>query len=47
MDTRVSQAVRRQREWERGLIGVYKKFLETCEQEIKGELLLMLNVCSD
>ena len=35
-EVKVSQLVGRQREWEDGLVGVYKKFLETCENEITG-----------
>lgn len=31
--------VARQREWEDGLVGVYKRFLEMCETEVSGELL--------
>ncbi|KAK4700143.1 nucleolar complex protein 3, partial [Phenoliferia sp. Uapishka_3] len=33
-EVKVSQLVARQREWEDGLVGVYKKFLETCENEV-------------
>lgn len=29
--------VARQREWEDGLVGVYKRFLEMCETEVSGE----------
>ncbi|KAI5475797.1 nuclear export protein noc3 [Pseudohyphozyma bogoriensis] len=36
-DVKVSQLVQRQREWEEGLLGVYKKFLENCEEEVKEE----------
>lgn len=30
--------VARQREWEDGLVGVYKRFLEMCESEVTGVL---------
>lgn len=36
-DVKVSQMVARQREWEDGLVSVYKRFLETCEAEVVGE----------
>ena len=35
-EVKVSQMVARQREWEDGLVGVYKKFLEMCETEVTG-----------
>lgn len=35
-DVKVSQMVARQREWEDGLVGVYKRFLEMCEAEVTG-----------
>jgi nucleolar complex protein 3 len=38
-EVKVSQLVARQREWEDGLVGVYKRFLEMCETEINGALL--------
>ena len=34
---RTSQAVLQQREYEEGLVGSYRQFLETCEYEIKSE----------
>lgn len=37
-EVKVSQIVARQREWEDGLVGVYKKFLEMCEGEVTGQL---------
>jgi nucleolar complex protein 3 len=33
---KVGQAVARLREWEQGLVGVYQKFLQLLESEIKG-----------
>ncbi|GAA5986135.1 hypothetical protein JCM5350_004444 [Sporobolomyces pararoseus] len=33
-ETKVSQIVARQREWEDGLVATYKKFLEVCENEV-------------
>lgn len=39
-EVKVSQMVARQREWEDGLVGVYKKFLEMCETEITEETAL-------
>ncbi|GAA5929972.1 Noc3p [Sporobolomyces koalae] len=33
-ETKVSQIVARQREWEDGLVSTYKKFLEVCEHEV-------------
>lgn len=36
-EVQVSQLVARQREWENGLVATYKKFLEICEAEVKGE----------
>ena len=33
-DVKVSQMVARQREWEDGMVGVYKNFLEICEAEV-------------
>lgn len=32
--SRVSQAVARQHEFESGLVGCYKRFLEICEKEV-------------
>lgn len=32
----MSQQVQRQREWEQGLVHVYRKFLEICEAEVKA-----------
>lgn len=36
-EVKVSQLVARQREWEDGLVGVYKRFLEVCEAEVTGQ----------
>jgi len=36
---KVGQAVTRLREWEQGLVGVYQKFLQLLESEIKGRIL--------
>jgi len=36
---KVGQAVVRLREWEQGLVGVYQKFLQLLESEIKGRVL--------
>jgi nucleolar complex protein 3 len=36
---KVGQAVARLREWEQGLVGVYQKFLQLLESEIKGRVL--------
>lgn len=33
---KVGQAIARLREWEQGLVGVYQKFLQLLESEIKG-----------
>lgn len=33
---KVGQAVSRLREWEQGLVGIYQKFLQLLESEIKG-----------
>lgn len=33
---KVGQAISRLREWEQGLVGVYQKFLQLLESEIKG-----------
>lgn len=37
--------VARQREWEDGLVGVYKRFLEMCESEIKEDSPLAPAAC--
>lgn len=34
--SRISQDVARQHEWEAGLVGTYKRFLEICERDVKG-----------
>jgi nucleolar complex protein 3 len=36
---KVGQAVARLREWEQGLVGVYQRFLQLLETEIKGRVL--------
>ncbi|GAA5929897.1 hypothetical protein JCM1841_001253 [Sporobolomyces salmonicolor] len=36
-EVKVSQIVARQREWEDGLVGTYKRFLEVCEAEVSEE----------
>lgn len=36
---KVGQAVAIVREWEQGLVGVYQKFLQLLESEIKGRIL--------
>jgi nucleolar complex protein 3 len=36
---KVGQAIVRLREWEQGLVGVYQKFLQLLESEIKGRTL--------
>ena len=33
---KVGQAISRLRDWEQGLVGVYQKFLQLLESEIKG-----------
>lgn len=43
-EVKVSQLVARQREWEDGLVGVYKRFLEVCESEITGTCSLVWDV---
>ncbi|GAA5871999.1 hypothetical protein JCM16303_000940 [Sporobolomyces ruberrimus] len=39
-ETKVSQIVARQREWEDGLVSTYKKFLEVCENEVTEDSAL-------
>ncbi|ORY65638.1 CBF/Mak21 family-domain-containing protein [Leucosporidium creatinivorum] len=39
-EVKVSQLVARQREWEDGLVGVYKRFLEMCETEVNEDSAL-------
>lgn len=34
---RATQAVLQQREYEEGLVNCYRRYLETCEAEIKGK----------
>lgn len=34
---RATQAVLQQREFEEGLVNCYRRYLETCEAEVKGE----------
>lgn len=36
---KVGQAVARLREWEQSLVGIYQKFLQLLESEIKGSVL--------
>ncbi|KAM0786443.1 hypothetical protein ACM66B_001906 [Microbotryomycetes sp. NB124-2] len=36
-ETKVSQQVARQREWEEGLVASYKRFLELCEAEVEDD----------
>lgn len=45
-EVKVSQMVARQREWEDGLVGVYKRFLEMCESEVNGTLLRSFQLLS-
>lgn len=37
---RASQAVLQQREFEEGLVSCYRRYLETCEAEVKGTSIL-------
>ena len=44
-ETKVSQQVARQREWEEGLVSSYKRFLELCEAEATGAFRARESTC--
>ena len=47
-DTRVSQVVARQREWEEGLVTTYKRYVEICSREVDSQShFLLFNLLAD